>query len=90
MPEVGLEPTRPCGQRIVSAPKDRSRVTVGWRLAVFLGNDVWRSILNLHVGAHSPHSVANTFPAPARPIGTVSRCADTTTVFMAGFFGESQ
>ncbi len=42
MPEVGLEPTRPCGQRILSAPKDRSRVTVGWQLAVFLGNDGWR------------------------------------------------
>ena len=62
IPEEGLEPTRPCGQRILSAPKDCSRVTVGRQLAVFLGNDMCRSSLDSLLGAHAPNSLPNTFP----------------------------
>jgi hypothetical protein len=38
VPEVGLEPTRPCGQRILSANRTRSQVALVSRLCKFLGN----------------------------------------------------
>jgi hypothetical protein len=38
MPEVGLEPTRPCGQRIVSANRPGGQAALVSRLRTFLGN----------------------------------------------------
>jgi hypothetical protein len=63
MPEVGLEPTRPCGQRILSANRTRGQVALMSRLYEFLGNGACGSARDSYAGTPAPNTLPNSFGA---------------------------
>ena len=87
VPEEGLEPTRPCGQRILSAADTASRVALVSRLCVFHGNGACRSAKESGSEAHAPNSSSNScgtirtavMPPPAPAPDTPARPANTHT-----------
>ena len=63
VPEEGLEPTRPCGQRILSAADNVSRVALVSRLYLFFGNGAWWLVQDFGDEAYSPNNSSNSWGA---------------------------
>jgi hypothetical protein len=61
MPEVGLEPTRPCGQRILSANRTRGQVALVSRSCKFLGNGACGSARDSCAETPAPNTLPNSF-----------------------------
>lgn len=85
IPEEGLEPTRPCGQRILSAADTASRVALVSRLCLSLGDGACHSAQESGDEAHASNSCGTSRTAvklPPAPVpDTPARPANTHTLW---------
>lgn len=75
LPEVGVEPTRHCWQRILSAKSQSNRPPVAPRSCKFLGNGACRLAQDFDAGRGFANSLATRFGAVAPPSHSASRKA---------------
>ncbi len=75
MPEVGLEPTRHCWQRILSAKNKGFRAAVASRSCKFLGDGACHLAQDFGAGRRFANSLANSFWGPRTAPYSASRMA---------------
>jgi hypothetical protein len=85
VPEEGLEPTRPCGQRILSANRTVDRIAIVSRSCEFLGNGACGSAGDSCAGTPAPNTLPNSFwprqePPSRRVPDDVKICPPKLTV----------